>query len=174
MTSYIGKKLSNYISLRNKLIDRLGCGDLDKVGFLFENYMLITRFNIKPFISPDTIDKCLYNYQYFNTLAKYNKTYPDKRLARKNIDMVKFFYDKKDQTIKAIISHKDAGIINAYPIRLHSKRLNKELMEIVLEDQEKCILHSLDPEIKKTLIKMKVYDDKPRESIISDYVNKPY
>lgn len=174
MTSYLGKKLSDYIRQRNNLIDRLTCGELDKVSFLFENYMLITRLNIKPFISPDTLDKCIYNYQYFNTLAKYNKSYPDKRMTKRNIDMVKVFYDRKDQTIRTIIDHKDVGRIRAYPIRLNSKRLDKELMEIVLEDQDKCILHSLDPEIKKTLIKMKVYDHKSRESIIADYVNKPY
>ena len=61
MSTYETRLLNKFIGMRNKLIDELDAGKIDKKKFLFENYMLLTRLNIKPFSEANTIEKCVYN-----------------------------------------------------------------------------------------------------------------
>lgn len=174
MSTYEMKLLNKFIGMRNKLIDELDCGKIDKKKFLFENYMLLTRLNIKPFAQANTIEKCVYNYQYYNILAKYAKAFPMKKSQKGSFNEVNHYYNEKDKTILSLLQNKNVGRVLAYPIKLNSLSLNNRLIEIILLDHEKLILHSKSEEIKKMLIDNNSYENKPRLSVINSYVNNSY
>lgn len=174
MSTYETRLLNKFIGMRNKLIDELDAGKIDKKKFLFENYMLLTRLNIKPFSEANTIEKCVYNYQYYNTLAKYAKAFPAKKSLKGSLDQVNRYYNEKDKTIVALLQNKDVGRVLAYPIKLNSLSLNNRLIEIILLDYEKLVLHSMNEEIKRILIENNSYENKVRLSIINSYVNNSY
>ena len=64
--------LINFLEKRKELILRLENKRLNKESFLDENYFLIRRFGLKPYMQPKTREECLLNYQYYNCLAKEN------------------------------------------------------------------------------------------------------
>lgn len=171
MTTYESRVLNNFLLLRSKIINELDKGNLDKKAFLFENYMLLQRLNMKPYPNANTIEKCIYNYQYYNTMAKYLKAFPNKR---DSYDTADNYYKKKDMTIISLLKNNELGEIIAYPLLLNSNKLNLRLFEIVLLDYELVILHSLNEEVKKLLIELGSYEKDARISKINDYVNRSY
>lgn len=174
MGSYQDTRINKFIQARNKLIDRLDLGMIEKKDFLFQNYMLVIRFGIKPFKDPDTVFKGLYNYQYYNIMAKYSQSFPDKRDSKECLDKTNNFYREKDRAIIHILENKEAGRIIAYPLILDSYKLNCQLFEIILLDYEKIVLHSLNNDIKNLLLSLACFETKPRKSLIHTYVNKSY
>ena len=59
-----------FFEKRHSLIIQFNNGDLTKKEFLQENFNFITSLNIKPFIKIDSFEKGMFNYQYYNSLAK--------------------------------------------------------------------------------------------------------
>lgn len=59
-------------------------GELDKTEFLFENYMLITRFNIKPFVIQDTLENAFTTTSILIPWPSTTKSYPSK--SKKKIE----------------------------------------------------------------------------------------
>lgn len=174
MSEYEARILDKFLDSRCKLIKNLEEGIFDKKEFLFQNYLLITNLQIKPFNQPNTIEKCIYNYQYFNILAKYNKVYPLKGKDKDSKSLVDYYYQQKDWTIETLLDIENLGRVDAYPIFLQSKRLNKKLIEINFLDFKYIVLHSMNEKIKVKLIDLEYFDKVPRESVISSYVNKAY
>lgn len=62
----------------------------------------------------------------------------------------------------------------SYPLILNSSRLNLKLIEIILLNYDKIILHTISNDIKNELIKKGVFSFSPRESKINHYVNASY
>lgn len=174
MNTYEDKRINKFIQARNKLIDKLDLGLIEKKDFLFQNYLLVTRFGIKPFLQPDTVFKGLYNYQYYNIMAKYSQLFPDKRNSKESLDKINNYYREKDMAIIHILTNKEAGRIIAYPLILDSEKLNCQLFEIILLDYEKIVLHSLNKDIKRLLLGLACFETQPRQSLIHTYVNKSY
>ena len=85
--------LINFLEKRKELILRLENKRLNKESFLDENYFLIRRFGLKPYMQPKTREECLLNYQYYNCLAKENLRFS---LTSKNLKKRKL-YDNKAQ-----------------------------------------------------------------------------
>ena len=56
---------------RSSLIIQYQNGDLTKREFLEYNYDIVRKSNLKPFLKVDSYEKGMYNYQYYNVLAKY-------------------------------------------------------------------------------------------------------
>ena len=75
---------------RDSLIYQFTKGDISKKEFIEEHYFFIMRLNLKPFKKIDSFEKGLYNYQYFNAVAKYYRLRAkDKKLAEKHPELVK-------------------------------------------------------------------------------------
>lgn len=66
-------KIQKYFKYRQSLIDQYTKGDMTKREYLRANYEAVVYNDIGPFSILDNVDKCLFNYQYYNALAKENK-----------------------------------------------------------------------------------------------------
>ena len=62
--------LATFLEKRQKLIEELSIQKIDKTMFLKLNYDLIRTLQMKPYSVIGTIEKGIYNYQYF-TFTKY-------------------------------------------------------------------------------------------------------
>ncbi len=167
---------------RQALIYKYQKGDLSKKEFIEEHYFFITRLNLKPFQRIDSYEKGIYNYQYYNAVAKYNTIrVRDKKLIEKHPDLVreienkiKYNYRKKDESIIKLLRFLDFENIEAYFIKSKSEYLNNKLIEIVLWDYEDVILHTINPGIIDELKLEGVFEDIRKRSKIDNYVNKKY
>ncbi|WP_312354849.1 DUF6648 family protein [Aminipila sp.] len=167
---------------RNALIYKYQKGDLSKKEFIEEHYYFITRLNLKPFQRIDSFEKGVYNYQYFNAVAKYNTLrLRDKKLIEKHPDLireienkVKYNYHKKDESIIKLLRYLDFENIEAYYIKSKSEYLNNKLIEIVLLDYDNTIFHTINIGIVDELEREGVFEDVRKRSKIDNYVNKKY
>lgn len=171
------QQVLSMLKQRNSLIDALTEGVLSKDQFLEENYRLIERLRMKPFQVLSHFEYGLYNYQYYNTMAKYflRKKYQthSKRREKECDAAVRNFYFQKDRCILQILDAFREGI-EAYPVDVRSLRLQHQLIEIVYTEQEKVIFHTINPQIKQRLIAMGVYSDCCRQSKIHAYINQTF
>lgn len=160
---------------RNDLIDALSNEELSKDQFIEANYQLVERLCMKPFARVTCFEHGVYNYQYYNTMAKYflrKKCQTHTKRRVKEYDAaVRNFYFLKDQCIAQLLLFFQEHII-AYPVEVNSLRLQNQLIEIVYTNQEKIILHTINPAIKNQLITMGVFSDQQRRSLIHEYVNQ--
>ncbi|MHC1723610.1 MAG: DUF6648 family protein [Aminipila sp.] len=167
---------------RDALIYKYQKGDLTKKEFIEEHYYFITRLNLKPFQRIDSFEKGIYNYQYYNAVAKYNTLrVRDKKLIEKHPDLVreienkiKYNYQKKDESVIKLLRYLDYENIEAYYIKSKSDYLNNKLIEIVLCDYDDVILHTINTGIVEELKREGVFEDIRKRSKIDNYVNKKY
>ncbi|MFV0518309.1 MAG: DUF6648 family protein [Aminipila sp.] len=167
---------------RNALIYKFQKGDLTKKEFIQEHYFFITRLNLKPFQRIDSFEKGIYNYQYYNAVAKYNTLrVRDKKLIEKHPEIVleienkiKYNYRKKDESVIKLLRFLDFENIEAYYVKSKSEYLNNKLIEIVLLDYSDTILHTINPNIVDELKNECVFEDVRKKSRIDNYVNKKY
>lgn len=167
---------------RDALIYKYQKGDLTKKEFIEEHYYFITRLNLKPFQRIDSFEKGIYNYQYYNAVAKYNTLrVRDKKLIEKHPDVVreienkiKYNYHKKDESVIKLLRYLDYENVEAYYIKSKSEYLNNKLIEIVLWDYDDVILHTINTGIVEELKREGVFEDIRKCSKIDNYVNKKY
>lgn len=169
--------LDLFMEKRNSIIDRLDRKEITKEEFLEENYFLLNRLSMKPFLKIDNISKGIYNYQYYNILAKYHGNLAndyknrDKKKYKKEINKINNYYYEKDKIIIKILDIDNYENIESYYIKMHSTRLNNNLFEIVITNREKAIFHSMNIEILKKLKENKVFIEETKLSKIDEYVN---
>lgn len=167
---------------RDALIYKYQKGDINKKEFIEEHYFFITRLNLKPFQKIDSFEKGIYNYQYYNAIAKYNTLrVRDKKLIEKHPDLVreiedkiKYNYSKKDEAVIRLLRYLDYENIEAYYVKSKSEYLDNKLIEIVLLDYDNVILHTINRGIVDELKRECVFDDVRKRSKIDNYVNKKY
>ncbi|MGN0711815.1 MAG: DUF6648 family protein [Anaerovoracaceae bacterium] len=167
---------------RQALIYKYQKGDMSKKEFIEEHYFFITRLNLKPFKKIDSFEKGIYNYQYYNAVAKYNTIrVRDKKLIEKHPDVVReieenirYNYRKKDETIFKLLRYLDYEGVEAYYVKAKSDYLDNRLIEIVLLDYDDVILHTINPHIVEELKNEGVFQDVRKRSRIDNYVNKKY
>ena len=174
-------KMQKYFMYRQSLIDQYLKGDMTKREYLKKNYEMVINNDIGPFTILDSVDKCLYNYQYYNALAKENKTksaeygmeYEVKKGFREKSN---YYYHKKDQATKQVLKLLDYKNIEAYFVKVRSKALKGRLFEIVCRDygMYDMILHSTDTSILASLREEGVFCEESRISLIDGYVNAKY
>ncbi|MGI6777941.1 MAG: DUF6648 family protein [Acetivibrionales bacterium] len=172
-------KFEQFFMNRQSLIEQYKKGDLSKEEFIEENYRSINSLNIKPFRRIDNVKKGLYNYQYYNVIAKY---YQRKAHALDNnhesrqdfLELSDYFYSKKDKATEMLLKHLDFSGIEAYYVKVKSPNLKKKLFEIVLKDYDNVILHSKNKAILDMLQKENNFVDQERESLIDSYINQKY
>ena len=167
---------------RDALIYQFTKGDISKKEFIEEHYFFIMRLNLKPFKTIDSFEKGLYNYQYFNAIAKYNKLrVKDKKLAEKHPELingiladVKAAYRNKDDSIIKLLRFLRYENMEAYYIKAKSEYLDNKLFEIVLHDHDGVVFHSISRRLLEELKREEVFYEIRKKSKIDEYVNKKY
>jgi len=167
---------------RDALIYKFSKGDISKKEFIEEHYFFIRRLNLKPFKQIDSFEKGIYNYQYYNAVAKYNMLRArDKKIAEKHpelikeiIESVKIAYRNKDDNIRKLLRFLKYENMEAYFIKSKSDYLDNKLYEIVLQDHEGVILHSINRGLLEELKREGVFNEVRKKSKIDEYVNKKY
>ena len=167
---------------RSELISSYEAGDITKKEFLEHNYHFVRRLQLRPFVRITCFEKGLYNYQYYNGLAKYYRIMAKELKANKNykrnynqyINKVNHYYDEKDKTVLDLISLLDFKDMDAYYIEMESKGLDNKLYEIVLNNYKEAIFHSKSPTLLKTLKENGVFKEGKHQSKIAEYINERY
>ena len=173
------KQLEVFFKKRNDLISELSQGKIDKISFLEKNYELIQNLNMKPLLNISSLEEGMYNYQYYNILAKFFKQksqlYSNNKKKQKkyNENLMKSnnYYAEKDKYLFRMIDFLDKDSSEAYFIDMNSKRLNSSLFEIVVKDVEFAIFHSMNEKILEKLNEKNIFVNETRISKINDYVN---
>lgn len=151
---------------------------MTKSEYLKMNYDAVVYNTIKPFKNIDTVEKGLYNYQYYNALAKENRSigscYGNEfEIKKEYIEKSDYYYRKKDKATLKVLKLLDYKGVEAYFVKVHSKNLKGKLFEIVLDDYN-MILHSTSEVIRNLLIEEEVFYNESRISVIDGYINQRY
>ena len=151
---------------------------MTKSEYLEKNLDAVLGLNIKPFKNIDTLEKGLFNYQYFNALAKESRQmsydFSDREIQYEYMEKADYYYDKKDKATLKIIELLDYKGIEAYYIKVRSKNLKGKLFEIIINDYNNMILHSTNDYIAKRLKDNYILSDTEKKSIIDGYINQKY
>ncbi len=170
-------EIQKYFRFRQALIEQYLKGDMTKSEYLSRNLEAVLSLNIKPFKNMDTVDKGLFNYQYYNAMAKEANaeahSYGDRELQKESYESANHFYYKKDRATMAVLKLLDYRGVSAYFIHVRSKELKGKLFEIVIEDHD-SILHSTNQRILADLQAEQVFLDETKTSLIDYYVNQKY
>ncbi|EOD01603.1 hypothetical protein L21TH_0342 [Caldisalinibacter kiritimatiensis] len=167
---------------RDFLIMQFKNGDINKREFLQLNFDYIQKMKLKPFDRIDSFEKGIYNYQYYNMLAKYYYMMAmDIKKQRKHLsyyrlylDECKYYYNEKDKSTFRLLKHLNYENVEAYYIKVKSKKLMNKLYEIVLKDYEYAIFHSKSVWLLNVLKKEGLFKEGIRTSLIDDYINEKY
>lgn len=171
-----------FFNHRDSLIIKYTNGDISKRELLEENFNSVLRMNIKPFSRVDSYEKGMYNYQYYNVLAKYYnmlagevKNYGDFSKEYKDYkEKINYYYGKKDRATLELLKFLNFKDVEAYFIKVESKFLNNKLYEIVLNNYEYAIFHSKSRWLLRVLREERVFIERKRRSLIDDYINERY
>lgn len=167
---------------KNSLIQQFMKGDMTKREFLIANFEFIQNMDREPFSRIDCFEKGFFNYQYYNTLAKYyrmeaqdiksNPKYMD--AYKEYIENSNYYYSMKDRTILRVLEVLDYKNIDVYYVRVKSNYLKNRLIEIVFRDYDNVIFHTRSPKLKDRLIDEGILEDGVKKSLIDTYINQKY
>lgn len=170
----------HYRKMRCDLIEALERGEQDKNSFIDANTEMYIHLELK---EPKTIVSALdglFYYQYYNTLAKHHQMrfrdlkYKDPFVAVDHRKLSEKLYAIKENITYRLLGAIDYKDLDAYYVKSDSKQLNRKLIEIVLVNEEKAILHSLDDRIIRSLKAKGLLSTEQRPSLIDSYINKRY
>lgn len=176
------KKLDLFEEWRIESIDLLTDAKIDKDEFLDRNYKFLVKLGLKPFSNIRELEEAIYNYQYYNIMAKLANTKAfkcqnmpkKKKIYARLINDRENFYYLKDLATESLIDIVGPENIESYFISLRSKRLTGQIFEISVKSCDKLILHSKNKKILNKLRRTNSFSEEIRESLIDSYVNKSY
>ena len=176
------EKLKAFEAFRKESIDLLEESIYDKDSFLDANFSYIIKLDLKPFTEINTISQAIYNYQYYNVMAKkanieakkLTNNIKKKKQYLKLINNRENFYQLKDVATLKLLEIINFKGVESYYIILRSKRLKGEIFEINVKGLDYVILHSKNKGILELLKKHEVFSNEKRPSLIDSYVNKSY
>lgn len=161
-------KLEIFFNEKNKLLWLFNENYVNKQYLIKNTYDLILFFNIKPKENTNNIQEMLYNYQYYNSIIKYQTM--NNNLNQEETDEL---YELKDSSILSIINYLPKEEIQSYYINVDSKRLYFSLYEIYLTKYN-IVLHSVNSDIKNVLSKKGCFTLDILSSKAHRYVNSTY
>lgn len=172
----------DFFHLRSSLILQYENGDLSKREFLEGNYDLIRKTSMKPYLRIDSYEMGMYNYQYYNVLAKYyimlakevKNTRRHQRYYTYYRNKGNNYYHEKDKASLDLLEFLDFQGVEAYFIDVESKGLQDKLYEIVLLDYKEAIFHSKAIWFLDILKERGVFQEEKRASLIDEYINEGY
>lgn len=167
---------------RNSLIIQFKNGDISKREFLEGNFDFVQDMNVRPFSKIDSFEKGMYNYQYYNVLAKYYTMLAKdiKRAGKHNKYYVYYlnqgnkYYNEKDKATLQLLRFLNFKNVEAYFIRVESRFLRNKLYEIVLKDYQYAIFHSKSLWLLDILKDEDVFIEGIKTSLIDEYINETY
>lgn len=167
---------------RSSLILQFGNGDLSKREFLEQNFDLVRKSNLKPFLRVDTYEKGMFNYQYYNVLAKYytmlakeiKNTRKHQKYYSYYLNKGNNYYHEKDKAALSLLKFLEFRGVEAYFVKMESKFLRDKLYEIVLLDYKEAIFHSKALWLLDILREEKVFIEEKKVSLIDGYINETY
>ena len=170
-------KLEKYFAYRQGLIDQYVKGDMTKQEYLGYNLDAVLGLNIKPFKNVDTLEKGLFNYQYYNAMAKdariQRSYYDNYELKKEVLEQSEYYYMKKDSATMKVLKILDFKEVSAYFINVRSNHLKNRLFEIIVNKYE-MVLHSQSEAILNKLREERVFTEGTRTSVIDGYINQKY
>jgi len=172
----------NFFDNRSSLIIQYANGDISKREFLEYNFDIVQNMNVKPFSRIDSYEKGMYNYQYYNALAKYyNMLAKDARRSEEHKKYYTYYknkgtqyYEDKDRATLELLKYLNFANMEAYFIQVESKYLQDKLYEIVLLDYEEAIFHSKSLWLLQILKEKGIFVEGMRTSLIDEYINERY
>jgi uncharacterized protein DUF6648 len=167
---------------RDSLIIQYKNGDITKREFLQGNFDFVQKIRLKPFTKVDSYEKGIYNYQYYNVLAKYYNMLAaeiknDENFVKQYksyINKANYYYNEKDKATLRLLRFLEFQNVEAYFIKVESQYLKDKLYEIVLKDYEYAIFHSKSNWLIKILRENGVFIEKKKTSLIDGYINEKY
>ncbi|VEJ35481.1 Uncharacterised protein [Aedoeadaptatus ivorii] len=176
------KWFEHFLERRNALIAAYERGDLDKKEFLECNLRDLNNSNVRPFLVIDRLEKGIFNYQYFNALAKSYRMEARKarikpRSNRKYcrcLSLANKYYGKKDETILEILEFMEFREVYGYFVHCAGKNLDGRLFEIVFPAYPEFILHSTSKKIYDALLRNEAFLEETLRSKIESYINDRY
>ncbi len=167
---------------RSSLIIQYQNGDLTKREFLEYNYDIVRKSNLKPFLKVDSYEKGMYNYQYYNVLAKYytmlakeiKNTKKHQKYYVYYLNKGNNYYHEKDKAALDLLRFLEFKGIEAYYVKVKSRVLKDKLYEIVLLDYKEAIFHSKAQWLLDILKDEGVFIDGKKTSLIDGYINAKY
>ena len=176
------RTFEEFFEVRSYLIAQFAEGTITKRQFLEYNHDLVKRTHIKPFLRIDSYEMGMFNYQYYNVLAKYyNMLANEVKNTRRHSRYYNYYYNKgnnyyneKDKATINLLEFLEFKGVEAYYINVNSKSLQDELYEIVLLDYEEAIFHSKSLILLEILKKKKVFLKGIKDSLIDGYINEKY
>jgi len=171
-----------FFDIRSSLIIQFENGDISKREFLENNYDLVLRTNFKPFLKIDKYEKGMFNYQYYNVLAKYyrmlardaRRSRRDKKYYNYYLNKGNNYYHEKDKAALELLRFLEFKGVEAYFIDVQSKGLRDKLYEIVLLDYKEAIFHSKANWLLEILREEGVFLEEKKRSLIDEYINEKY
>ncbi len=172
----------SFFADRSSLIVQFKNGDITKREFIENNYDIVTKMNIKPFLKIDSFEKGMYNYQYYNVMAKYYTTMAKEiRNTKKHQKYYVFYlnkgnhyYHEKDKAALGLIKFIEFKNVEAYYVKVKSKALQDKLFEVVLKDYKEAIFHSKAQWFLDILKEEGVFIEGMKPSLIDEYINEKY
>ncbi len=169
--------LQKYFDYRQALIDQYVKGDLTKKEYLNKNLDAVLALKDEPFKRVDSVEKGLFNYQFFNAMAKdaymEARKYSDKEFCYIYTEQVDYYYDRKDGATMKILELLDFRDVESYFIKVKSRDLKNRLFEIILKEKG-MILHSTSEAILNRLREENCFSEGVRKSVIDGYINHKY
>lgn len=167
---------------RSTLIIQFREGEITKKQFLEQNYDLVRKMNLRPFLRIDSYEMGMYNYQYYNVLAKYftmlandvKDTRKHQRYYNYYLNKGNNYYHVKDRAALDLLEFLEYEGIESYFINMQSKSLNGKLFEIVLVNYKEAVFHSKSTVLLGHLKKNGVFQEGQKTSIIDGYINETY
>lgn len=183
MTYYRRKGLfETFFDHRSSLIVQFKNGDISKREFLEGNFEFVQKMKVRPFSKIDSYEKGMYNYQYYNVLAKYYAMLAsDIRRSGKfdkhymqYVNQANYYYNEKDKATLQLLRFLNFENVEAYYVKVESKYLQDKLYEIVLKDYSYAIFHSKSKWLLNILKKEGVFVGGKKKSLIDEYINEKY
>jgi hypothetical protein len=167
---------------RSSLIVQFKNGDITKKEFLEYNFDFVQKMNVKPFLKVDSYEKGMYNYQYYNVLAKYytmlakdvKKTKKHQKYYPYYLNKGNNYYHEKDRATLNLLRYLEFQNVEAYFIKVQSRFLQDKLYEIVLLDYKEAIFHSKAIWLLDVLKEEGVFKEGKKVSLIDEYINEKY
>lgn len=156
--------------------------DISKREFIEMNFNYFNNPNARPFLKVDSFEKGMYNYQYYNGLAKYYRMLAKelkydrdhKRTYNDYLNLSNKYYAEKDQASLSLLKLQNFCDCEAYFIKTQAKGLKNRLYEIVLLNKKEAILHSKSVWLLNILKDENVFIDGLKSSLIDEYINERY
>ncbi len=187
MESYLNRyrrkgMFESFFADRSSLIVQFKNGDITKREFIENNYDIVTKMNIKPFLKIDSFEKGMYNYQYYNVMAKYFTTLAKEIKNTKKhqkyyvyyLNKGNHYYHEKDNAALGLIRFIEFKNVEAYYVKVKSKSLQDKLFEVVLKDYKEAIFHSKAQWFLEILKEEGVFIEGMKPSLIDGYINETY